>query len=310
MLEKMHFMFDGSLLKCCFSSTMKLKAVLPLGALLAALVISSCAPQSGGTRIPGIPSAPDSVDNIVTSGLRSGDQAITRNSIDAILNNPDRSRMPWNQPAERPGLATGWGGEKKSELSYTSFVRASSKPAGTDAIFYNNSEGIKAMARASEKVGPMQTAAGSLVEWGIKGGSGYLPAYKEYGYGRRLVAGKFGNAYSIVVKNRCKSAIEIVASVDGLDVMDGKTAGFSKRGYIVFPGETLEIDGFRKSSSKVAAFEFSGVSNSYANLKHGDTRNVGVIGLAVFTQKGVNPWTWTSDEVRRRDSASPFAVAP
>jgi hypothetical protein len=195
-------------------------------------------------------------------------------------------------------------------MSYTSFHRASSKPVGTDAIFYNDSEGIKAMSRAPEKVGPMQTAAGSLVEWGIKSGSGYLPAYKEYGYGRRLVAGKFGNTYTIVVKNRCKSALEIVASVDGLDVMDGKTAGFSKRGYLVYPGETLEIDGFRKSESKVAAFEFSGVSNSYANLRHGDTRNVGVIGLAVFTQKGVDPWTWSSGEVGRRNSASPFAVAP
>jgi len=286
MLEKVHFMFDGATPKCCFSSTMKLQSILPLGAVLAALVISSCAPPPGGYSAPG--------------GLRSGDSAVTRESIDSIL----------NSPAERPGLATGWGAERNSEMSYTSFVRASSKPAGTDAIFYNNSEGIQAMARAPEKVGPMQTAAGSVVEWGIKGGSGYLPAYKEYGFGRRLVGGSKGGRYSIVVKNRCKSALEIVASVDGLDVMDGKTASFSKRGYIVYPGETLEIDGFRKSESKVAVFEFSGVSDSYANLRHGDTRNVGVIGLAVFTRKGVNPWTWNSGEVNRRNSASPFAVAP
>lgn len=287
MLEKVHFMFDGVPPKCCFSSTMKLKSILPLGSLLAAIIISSCAPPpQGGYAASG--------------GLSSGDSAVTRESIDPIL----------NSPAERPGLATGWGAERNSEMSYTSFVRASSKPVGTDAIFYNNSEGIKAMARAPEKVGPMQTAAGSLVEWGIKGGSGYLPAYKEYGYGRRLVGGSKGGLYSIVVKNRCKSALEIVASVDGLDVMDGKTASFSRRGYIVYPGETLEIDGFRKSESKVAAFEFSGVSDSYANLRHGDTRNVGVIGLAVFTQKGVDPWTWSSGEVNRRNSASPFAVAP
>ena len=158
------------------------------------------------------------------------------------------------------------------------------------------------------KVGAMQTAAGEMVEWGIKGRYGYLPAYK--GSGRRLVAGKKGSTYSIVVKNRCKSALEIVASVDGLDTEDGKTASFSKRGYIIYPGESVEIKGFRTSHSKVAAFEFSGVSNSYANLKHGDTRNVGVIGIAVFTQKGVNPWTWGSDEVTRRRSASAFAEAP
>ncbi len=291
MLEKMHFMFDCTPLKCCFSSTMKLKAVLPLGALLAALVISSCAPQGG------MPAMPSTVDNIVTGGLRTGDSAISRNEIDSILNNP-----------ERPGLATGWGDERNSEMNYVGFVRASSKPAGTDAIFYNDAEGIKAMAGNRERVGAMQTAAGSLVEWGIKGEMGNLAAYKEYRGGRRFVAASKGGSYSIVVKNRSKSALEIVASVDGLDVMDGKTAAFSKRGYIVDPGETLEIDGFRTSQSKVAAFEFSGVSNSYANLKHGDTRNVGVIGLAVFTQKGVNPWT--TYETERRNSASPFAAAP
>ena len=212
--------------------------------------------------------------------------------------------------AERPGLATGWGDEKTSELTYVSFTRASSKPAGTDVIFYNNPEGLDAMASSKSRVGPMQTAAGGMVEWGIKGGAGYLPSYKEYGYGRRLVAGKKGSNYSIVVKNRCKSALEIVASVDGLDTEDGKTASFSKRGYIIDPGESVEIRGFRTSYSKVAAFEFSGVSNSYANLKHGDTRNVGVIGIAVFTRKGVNPWTWGSDEINRRRSASPFAEAP
>jgi general secretion pathway protein D len=44
-----------------------------------------------GTSIPGIPAGNDQVSNIVTSGLRSGDTAINRNSIDAILNNPTRT---------------------------------------------------------------------------------------------------------------------------------------------------------------------------------------------------------------------------
>ncbi len=72
----------------------------------------------------------------------------------------------------------------------------------------------------------------------------------------------------------------------------------------------MEIKGFRTGYNKVAAFEFSGVSNSYANLKSGDTRNVGVIGIAVFTRKGVNPWTWGAAEINRRKDASAFAEAP
>lgn len=166
------------------------------------------------------------------------------------------------------------------------------------------------MTNYKRKVSPMQTAAGELVEWGVKGGMGFLPTFKEGGYGRRLVAGEKNSSYSIVVKNRCKSALEIVASVDGLDVQDGQPASFSKRGYIVEPGKTLEIEGFRTSYSRVAAFKFSSVSNSYANLRHSNTRNVGVIGLAVFTQKNVNPWTWMPQEVDRRSSAKPFATAP
>jgi hypothetical protein len=270
---------------------MKHQAVISLGALLVALFINSCAPGVGDANM-----AP-------SGGNRSGDGAITRGSIDEILNAPKRAE-------ERPGLATGWGEEKKSELVEVSFERASSKPAGTDVIYYNDAKGVDAMTGYTRRVAAMQTAAGELVEWGVKGGIGFLPTFREGGYGRRLVAGEKGSSYSIIVKNRCKSALEIVASVDGLDVQDGQTALFSKRGYIVEPGKTLEIEGFRTSYSRVAAFKFSSVSNSYANMRHGDTRNVGVIGIAVFTQKNVNPWTWMPDEVLRRETARPFATAP
>lgn len=234
-----------------------------------------------------------------TAGLRSGDQAVNRNSVDAILNNP-----------ERPGLATGWGHQKNSSVTGQSFVRSSSKPAGMDVIYYNNKKGIEAMASNLERVNAMQTAAGDLVEWGVKGSTGFLSTYKQNGYGRRLVAGDSDSTYTIAVRNRSKSTLEIVASVDGLDVFDGKTASFSKRGYLVAPGSTLEIEGFRTSEDSVAAFKFSSVASSYANLRHGDTRNVGVIGIAVFTQKNVNPWTWMPDEIRQRGEAQPFATAP
>jgi hypothetical protein len=232
--------------------------------------------------------------------MRSGDSAINRNSIDAILNHPQK----------RPGLATGWGNEKASATTGQSFVRASSKPAGTDTIYYNDRKGIHAMAAHRIKVQGLQTAAGGLVEWGIKGQRGFLDTYKEGFDGRRLVAGETNGSYTITVRNRSKSTLEIVASVDGLDVMDGKNATFAKRGYLVDPGKTLEIDGFRTSHDTVAAFKFSSVANSYANQRHGDTRNVGVIGIAVFTQKGVDPWTWMPAEISRRDHARAFAEAP
>jgi len=213
-------------------------------------------------------------------------------------------------PEERPGLATGWGEEKTSTMEGSHFVRSSSRPSGMDTLYYNDKDGIKAMSGNAYKVEGLQTAAGGMVEWGIKGSLGYLSTYKDYNNRQRFVQGDKEQTYSIVIKNRCKSALEIVASVDGLDVMDGKSASLSKRGYIVKPGKAVEIKGFRTSYDKVAAFKFSSVSHSYANLRHGNTRNVGVIGIAVFTEKGVNPWTWMPDETERRNTAQPFSTAP
>ncbi len=50
-----------------------------------------------GTTIDGIPASPtQGTTGGVTNGLRSGDQAINRNSIDAILNNPSRTAQQAN----------------------------------------------------------------------------------------------------------------------------------------------------------------------------------------------------------------------
>lgn len=269
---------------------MNLKPVFLFLGLLVTCLISSCSPM--------IYSPPQGkVTDMATAGNRSGDHAAAAEEIDRILSNPNR-----------PGLATGWGDSKNSNIHFVSFERSSSQPVGTDRIYYNDKSGFDAMARSPRKVGAMQKAAGGRVEWGIKSGWSYMPTYKDYGYGRRFVVGKKGGNYSIVIKNLSDTPLEVVCSVDGLDVQDGKSAAYSKRGYIIDPDRTLEIDGFRTSRHRVAAFEFSSVANSYANLKHGDARNVGVIGLAVFTPKGSGRWATAPDQVRA--AASPFADEP
>lgn len=67
--------------------------------------IGNGTPRTGGdfispvdfTTIPGIPAgSTQPVSNIATAGLRSGDHATTRNSIDSILNNPTRTAQNGN----------------------------------------------------------------------------------------------------------------------------------------------------------------------------------------------------------------------
>ena len=66
------------------------------------------------------------------------------------------------------------------------------------------------------------------------------------------------------------------------------------------------LDGFRQSTDTVAAFRFGSVRDSYAGKKTGDTRNVGVIGVALFSERGAPPPVWTREEIERRHEADPF----
>jgi hypothetical protein len=55
---------------------------------------------------------------------------------------------------------------------------------------------------------------------------------------------------------------------------------------------------------QVAAFRFGSVRGSYAAGKGGE-RNVGVIGVALFSERGAER-PWTAREIERREAADPF----
>ena len=206
---------------------------------------------------------------------------------------------------ERTGIATGWGKEVESSMSYTDFTRATAKPKYVSMIRYNDSDGAREMGVDRRTGGNgMQKTAGGLLEWGMYSGWSVMDNY--WWRGARFVIGKKGRDYGLRLKNLSDVRLEVVLTVDGLDVIDGQAGSIKKRGYIVGAGKTLDVKGFRTSHEKVMTFRFSSVTSSYANLRHGDTRNVGVIGLALFTEKGREP----GSEIRARQGARPFAEAP
>jgi hypothetical protein len=97
-----------------------------------------------------------------------------------------------------------------------------------------------------------------------------------------------GKRYVVRVRNGSWTRAEVVVSVDGRDVVDGRPASFERRGYVVEPQGELTIDGYRLSEAAVAAFRFGTVPRSYAARK-GDARDVGVIGVAVFAERAPAP---------------------
>ena len=208
------------------------------------------------------------------------------------------------EPEERPGLGTVWGESVDSRVQTRPFVRDSSRPFAAVAMHYNDESGVRAHMNylGSHQLSPVRAYTphggisvaltdeyGNLLPGGAAGG-------------KVLVVGRAGQRYNVVIHNQTGGRYEIVASVDGLDVIDGRPADVRKRGYILEPHGTLTIDGFRQSEHHVAAFRFGRVSQSYAARTSGD-RNVGVIGVALFAEQGSR---WTSDELYRRDTAQPF----
>jgi hypothetical protein len=213
------------------------------------------------------------------------------------------------EPADRPGLGTEWGETRFSKITTVPFVRADiSNPFATASFFYNDEQGARDMANLNgfrRFAAGSVAAAGGVVNIGLRDEGGrFLSGFAANG--KSFVIGEAGRRYIIVVHNNTDNRLEIVLSVDGLDVLDGKAASFNKRGYLVDPRAEVEIDGFRQSVDTVAAFRFGSVRGSYAAQKTGDARNVGVIGVAVFNERGTNPSAWGSDEAQKRREANPF----
>jgi hypothetical protein len=148
----------------------------------------------------------------------------------------------------------------------------------------------------------MRTAPGITVSITDPSGGALSAARVD---GKVYAVGRDGDRYVIHIDNRTDSRVEAVATVDGLDVIDGEEGSFGKRGYVIAPFDSLDIEGFRESQGSVRAFRFGATNDSYAS-RVGKGRNVGVIGIAFFEERGSRRNHWTADEVQRRETADPF----
>lgn len=77
-----------------------------------------------------------------------------------------------------------------------------------------------------------------------------------------------------------------IVSVDGLNVITGKPAGYNQSGYVLNnDGSCNIIKGWRKNLNEEAQFILTDSSQSYANRTNQNVTNVGVIGIASFKEK-------------------------
>lgn len=237
---------------------------------------------------------------------------------------PDEAarRGPFRPAMERPGAGTAWGEQRESWVEPAPFARAGTgRAAAEDRLYYNDREGVNAMldhlGRESKRADGMQLCAGGRLRMALRNGNGeWLECHEAKG--RRFAVAEPGGRYEIVVKNESRRPVEAVVSVDGLDVIDGEAASVRKRGYLLAPFESVRLEGFRTSSSSVAAFRFGSMFESYSSRRHGHATNAGVIGVAVFEERrgaprdpaGSGPGAWRHVGARPAPSGARHALPP
>ncbi len=196
--------------------------------------------------------------------------------------------------SERPGgeaqaaakLGTQWGEGIESKAQSVVAKRLSPEhPDDLVSLGYDEASRVRGVVGNSpERRLNLQLAQGD-VEWSVLGENNRpMPLQRARRNNDMFwLTGVEGGRYTLRFRNNSERSYIVIATVDGLDVLTGKPGSLRNGGYVLRPYETVNIEGFRKSQSEVAAFRFAAPGRAYAaNTEGGDVRNIGIIGAALF----------------------------
>lgn len=264
--------------------------------------------DSGGGRLEGGPG-----DGSPSGGLAEAPARQATSSSPAAPRAAERAEKKSealadadDREAARRGLGTGFGETRRSRVHDVTFLREAERPFSLLSVRYDDRRGAERLGAFAAGGAARIVDDEGVVRLTVEDESGAALEGRRGPGGRAVVVGEEGQRYVLALENRSDHRIEAVVTVDGLDVVSGQPGTFSTRGYVLMPFQTTRIDGFRRSHDHVAAFRFSRTSESYA-AQTGTARNVGVIGVALFSERGDG---LPDREARLRATASPFPDEP
>ena len=239
---------------------MKLNKELSFSAVLLFALLAGC-------------SSSPSMQKESADGAQENTQAESQDrSADRQANSVQAEAM--QDAAESERLGTQWGDDVDSSVTTVDLRRVSDEPIAQMQVAYADKN------YKGRSVNSMSLLAGK-VKFSAASDNGKLPLYRDGSH--YYLQGRAGQAYRLVYHNNSANTYEIVASVDGLNVLDGSTASRYDSGYVLEPNDDLVIEGFRKSQDAVASFIFSKPDNAYAaNTDSGSIENTGVIGTVIY----------------------------
>lgn len=182
-----------------------------------------------------------------------------------------------NEKVEKQTLSTIWGENLPSITEHVDATRLSKMPFQTTTIYYQSgtpSHTPAKIPRISES--PVQI---SILTENKK----IIPLYRNQDEQYQFY-GKENERYIIYLHNTSpRKVYEAIITVDGLDVINGQSGSYQNRGYLLRTGDTLFVEGFRKSDQQVAAFRFSTPDEDYVNHNiQNNKKDLGIISVALF----------------------------
>ena len=215
--------------------------------------------------------------NQVLMGLIGTALLITAGCTNYSAINSQKYRETPDIQSSAKKLGTQWGEDVNSAVTTVNASRLTNSPFDTATIYYRG-ESIPS------RIQTMNYIALSPLEIKVTEQRGYkMPIYRNH-QGQYILPAKEGQRYQLTIANTDRNrTYEVVTTVDGIDVLNGRAGSYQNSGYLIRPKSEVTIEGFRKSQDHVAAFRFATPENSYVNQNiQGDERNIGVIGFAMF----------------------------
>ncbi|NNP76369.1 hypothetical protein A7P54_08040 [Acinetobacter sp. Ac_3412] len=195
-------------------------------------------------------------------------------------------------------LGTKWGDEISSHVTEVNLSRLTEQPIAESQVRYANKQ------YQGKTVNSISLAAGKI-SFSIVDDTDQPFALSRDGQNYYLSA-KDGQSYQLKYENHTDNTYEVVASVDGIDVLDGSAASRNNAGYVLHPHSEITIEGFRKSDSAVASFTFSKPEDAYAaNSDNGLIQNTGIIGTAIYQVESLK-----SADAAAEEKPSKYAPPP
>lgn len=110
--------------------------------------------------------------------------------------------------------------------------------------------------------------------------------------GKKWVEARKNTKFEVKVENDSYERILAVVSVDGLNAINAKHEDpMESPGYILNRNGSISVPGWLIDNDNVREFLFTEDRNSYAKKIGADISNVGVIGVAIISEKPT--WTYT-----------------